>query len=396
MKIYQPCLPTAEKRFVQARYFSGVGKAFSYCTKAYWYLLVALYPKITTFVMMKTRFWLHLAFWLAYLGWEIYVEYLWTLSMLEKYSFWAKLWKDVLVELSVLPPKMLLCYAFAWYMPKFQARHGIWLGVYGLGMVLLHRALSNYLAYPLAYGEAIGVAFWNPRLLSSSVLDCLLVLGVFGVIQLLRRQARQQLYAYALRKEKLEAELLFLRNQINPHFLFNILNGIYALARKKSDQTAEVVLKLSQLLRFMLYECRQGQISLMQEVKVIQDYIALEKVRYQDRVQVVFEPMIDEVDTPIAPLILLPFVENAFKHGVGESRFQAFIHIDLQVIKNNLYFKIVNSKEETTQALQENIGLQNIKRQLELTYQDFDLKIEPQTHQFVVELHIQLQKNVVL
>ena len=114
-------------------------------------------------------------------------------------------------------------------------------------------------------------------------------------------------------RKKLETELQFLKSQTNPHFLFNTLNNIYALARKKSDSTADAVMKLSKLLRFMLYESQKKFISITDEIQVLDDFIELEKIRYGEKLQLIFNKSIDNESHPIAPLILLPFVENAFK-----------------------------------------------------------------------------------
>jgi LytS/YehU family sensor histidine kinase len=204
-------------------------------------------------------------------------------------------------------------------------------------------------------------------------------------IQLTAREREKNLI-----KEKLEAELKFLRHQTNPHFLFNTLNNIYALARKRSEHTAEVVLRLSKLLRFILYESKSNLITIADELKILDDYIALEKMRYE-RLTIHFQRDIDDSLNKIAPLLLLPFVENAFKHGASESRFDSFIRIQVQLQQGRLTFNIENTKENhTAEEIRDNIGLCNVRRQLELMYRDYDLQLQNEPHIFSVRLYINL------
>jgi sensor histidine kinase YesM len=225
----------------------------------------------------------------------------------------------------------------------------------------------------------------------SSLFILLFVSSAALTIKLVRASIRQKEAEQEIIKKKLETELQFLKAQTNPHFLFNTLNNIYALARKKSDNTADVVMKLSKLLRFMLYESQKRHIPLSAEVHVLNDYIELEKIRYNEKLKLSFTKSVDNEDQPIAPLILLPFVENAFKHGAGESRFGSFITIDLQLSNGRLQFVIENSKSETLANIgSENIGLSNIRRQLELLYPDHTLDIVNGASIFTVTLKINL------
>jgi len=196
-------------------------------------------------------------------------------------------------------------------------------------------------------------------------------------------------------KEKLETELKFLKNQTNPHFLLNTLNNIYALARKKSDYTAEVVMRLSELLRFMLYEANASRIKLKEEIKVLEDYLELETLRYNQRLEVSFEKNIDGDDNKITPFLLLPFLENAFKHGISETRFESFIHINISAQNHILNFEIENSKDSCdNEKLASNIGLINVKRQLELTYSDYNLEVHNNSHNFKINLLVNLDSYV--
>jgi len=195
-------------------------------------------------------------------------------------------------------------------------------------------------------------------------------------------------------KERYEAELKFLRNQTNPHFLLNTLNNIYALARKKSDDTAEVVMRLSEMLRFMLYESDGKFILLSDEIKLVENYLELEMIRYNNRLSLSFNKQVDDECYKITPLLLLPFVENAFKHGISETRFESFIYIDLSVKSGQLAFSVENTKDYSQENNKKNIGLINAKRQLELLYKDYVLDVKENGDTFTVSLSINLNSYV--
>lgn len=220
------------------------------------------------------------------------------------------------------------------------------------------------------------------------------VVGIAGSVKLIRQQNRSKVLEQTLLKEKSDAELKFLKAQVSPHFLFNTLNNIYSLARKQSDKTAEAVLKLSNLLRFVLYEASHSHILLMDEIRLIESYIELEKLRYTDRLKIEFEYEVDDKGRKVSPLILTHFVENAFKHGAGESRFDIDINIRIVLLKDTLTATFTNSKGKTISAVStDKIGLTNTRRQLEILYPGHDLKILDNPDQFFVSLTIPLSHD---
>jgi LytS/YehU family sensor histidine kinase len=226
------------------------------------------------------------------------------------------------------------------------------------------------------------------------LLDIGFVAGGAVALKLLRIQLAGKEREKNLVKEKLGAELKFLRNQTNPHFLFNTLNNIYALARKKSDDTADTVMKLSKLLRFMLYESGKDLITITEEIKMLNDYLELEKIRYNERLAITFNKEIDNGAQTIAPLLLLPFIENAFKHGVSETRFNSHIYIDMKLKSGRLAFNIENSKENgNADAVKDNIGLSNVRRQLELMYKEYSMEVQNGNNLFKVLLTINLDSH---
>lgn len=198
-----------------------------------------------------------------------------------------------------------------------------------------------------------------------------------------------------LQKEKATNELRFLKAQIQPHFLFNTLNNLYALTLSKSDLAPQVVLKLSELLDFILYQSDQEYIAIEKEIELIQGFIDLESLRYGNALDVTFSKTIDNVNAPIAPLILLPLVENAFKHGISSDPKNAKINIDITVVNNTVKFKVFNTKrkdiEKHLQNQKSGIGTGNLNRQLEINYAGrYTLSIDEKADSYFVELLIDL------
>lgn len=197
-----------------------------------------------------------------------------------------------------------------------------------------------------------------------------------------------------LEKEKFQTELFFLKQQINPHFLFNSLNSIYSLAISKSEVTTTAILKLSSILRYVLYEPQSSVFSLSDEIKVIKDYIDLQQLRLTDNVQVDFQ-LLGEIDTyKMEPFILIPLIENAFKYGVDNTN-PSFIKIMIKVINNNLLAEIANKivPHPVDKKKGAGIGISNIKRRLELLYPDaHTFEIQNRNNVFLVHVELKLKQ----
>jgi sensor histidine kinase YesM len=193
--------------------------------------------------------------------------------------------------------------------------------------------------------------------------------------------------------ENLKTELSFLRSQVSPHFMFNVLNNMVALARKKSDLLEPSLIKLSQLLRYMLYETNEDKVMVEKEVEYLQSYIDLQKQRFGKNVDIItsFEGI--EREQTIAPMLLIPFVENAFKHGTGLME-TAKINIRLKVQEGQLHFLVRNRFNEAIARPKDEtsgIGLTNVKRRLNLLYnQQYSLQIDKNDNWFTVALHLNL------
>ncbi|OCX54733.1 hypothetical protein BEL04_01000 [Mucilaginibacter sp. PPCGB 2223] len=207
---------------------------------------------------------------------------------------------------------------------------------------------------------------------------------------------------YERKQAAVRAELKALKAQIHPHFLFNTLNNLYALTLNNSPKAPGVVVGLSDMLRYMLYECNADKVSLKKEVLMLQHYINLEKIRYEERLDLNFTIKGKFDDKLIAPLVLLPLVENAFKHGTSEKVGQTWININLEVTDNvtdnKLKFKISNSKPDAVEGAEEkyrgNIGLQNIRQRLELLYPaTHQLKIMDEEEVFLAVLELEVETD---
>lgn len=194
-------------------------------------------------------------------------------------------------------------------------------------------------------------------------------------------------------KEKLEAELNTLIGQINPHFLFNTLNTIYSYSLEKSDKAPELIIKLSDLMSYIIYECKDNEVSLKKEISFLKNYIELENFRLDNKTNIKFEEYGVLQTVKIAPLLLIPFVENAFKHGVNTSPKKAYISIMLKIEDDSvLIFNIENNFNPVADsAKSKGIGIENVKRRLDLVYKNqYSLKIEQKKDTYSVILKIKL------
>ncbi len=333
---------------------------------------------------MKRRVALHLAFWLAF--WLIYA---YTYSRYD-----GNLGKYLLTEGLEMPARMLATYLSFWFFERFSGEK-TWLAFGGAAAAvfvggLLNRALKLAYIVPVYFPDAT-IDFWSFRMMYD-VFDCVLASCTALSARMYFRQQAMQRRETQLRAEKSEAELLALKGQLHPHFLFNTINNLYALARVKSDRTAPVALKLAQLLRYVLYESQKPSVPLEQEIQLLRDYVALEKLRFDEgRLTVRMEVDLDDPKQHVAPLLLLPLVENAFKHGASEQRDAARISIAI-ILKNKvLEARIENSKPAEAVEHKPGIGLKNLRRQLELLYPGkHELEIVDGAEEYVVRLRVEV------
>ncbi len=308
--------------------------------------------------------------------------------------------RAIMAELFVVPIKAGLTYLVFYYIipqylddrRKIRALVLVGIGVFAAA-ILLYRMMLAYVYFPVFRPERVIKLFYGPGIYLTAF-DLSIALAAALSIKLVRMNYRSREFERQLQQEKMQSELNFLRAQTNPHFLFNTLNNLYGLARKKSDQTPAAIMMLSKILRFMLYDCREPRIPIAAEAKVIQDYIELEKLRYTDRLQVRYSEQLSRESTPIAPLLLLPFVENSFKHGAHGQTGAVEINIDLLLDNSGtLEFNIENTANPVKPSVpgDNGIGLQNVRRQLDLIYPDqYELDTRAETGWYQVRLKIRL------
>jgi len=193
-----------------------------------------------------------------------------------------------------------------------------------------------------------------------------------------------------LENQRLTAELAFLKSQINPHFLFNSLNSIYSLAYQKSDNTPGAILKLSEIMRYMLYESNDNKVALEKELQYLQNYIDLQKIRFGKNAFIDFKIEGVVGDQRIVPLLLIAFIENAFKHGVANDAATA-IQLLIRIDATTLYFFIRNKKHANNRDAVGGIGLSNVKRRLDLLYpRKYSLEIRDEIDTYTCELSLVL------
>ncbi len=225
----------------------------------------------------------------------------------------------------------------------------------------------------------------------SSILICGFSLGL-GIAERLSQNEKQR---KELEKEKLNSELAFLKNQISPHFFFNTLNNIYSLIGFDAEEARHAVLKLSKLMRYLLYESEQGKTRLSDEVAFMTNYIDLMKLRLGSKVELKVSLPEDHQDIRIPPLLFIPFIENAFKHGVSY-RDRSFIHIRMTAEDGRILFFSENSLVPGVQKenVHPGIGLENVKKRLNLLFPDsHTLKIEETADEFRVKLQLTIKQQ---
>ncbi len=337
----------------------------------------------------------HILFWIAW-----YFFYAITYgSYNDNYS------EELLVNLYLLPVRMLGAYAFIYLI---------------LPLIVDKKEYGTFVLSTIVHAILFGTGLWLifyffiycqgcvyesevPILNFPKILGTLIsnysVPTTAAAIVLFKKSFKDQQYARELEKQKIEAELKYLKAQIHPHFLFNTLNNLYALTLRKSEKASDVVIKLSEMLDYIIYNSNEREVKLEDEIRHIHAYIALEKIRYGDRLHLNIKIKGDAKDKYIAPLILLPFVENSFKHGASSEIDNPEIEISLEINENNLTFVVSNTFNETIkkESYTEGIGLKNVKRRLELIYPElYHLNIEKQKNKFQVILRLRWENKVVL
>ncbi len=335
---------------------------------------------------------LHILFWV---GTVVFFGVLWG-SYVDEYV------KEFTILLIELPVKIAIVYINLYILiPRYlqnkrYEEYLLWLIPSMILAGAFQRVVAYYFIYPQYFPEAMtGVINFYKIIKYAVSLNTIILFTT--TVKIIKYWYQDQRAAQRLAQEKLEAELKFLKGQIHPHFLFNTLNNLYSLTLKKSDCAPEVVLKLSELMDYMLFGTTAPLVPLEKEIKYIKNYIALEKIRYGDRVDISLNISGEISGNHIAPLLLLPFLENSFKHGVSGEIERAWVTIDLNIKQGQLVYKVENSKcceevQHTGRTYAQGIGLKNLKRRLALIYKDrHDLRIWDEESTYLAILKIQLE-----
>jgi sensor histidine kinase YesM len=223
-----------------------------------------------------------------------------------------------------------------------------------------------------------------------------IIAGFVVIIKMMKRSWLKQQETEQIVREKSNAELQLLKAQIHPHFLFNTLNNIYFFTLTSPRKAPELLVRLTDILRYIINECKQTMVPLEKEIKLIEDYMTLEQVRYGERLKMEFETKGDFTKNLIAPLLLLPLVENSFKHGTSKMLQKPWVKLTITIEHGVLYFFLSNSRpdEVTNSTHNGQIGLNNVKQRLKLLYpENYELRIAEETESYNVFMKIVLRGN---
>ena len=335
----------------------------------------------------------HFLFWIGYflinfIRWGAYYD-----------DFYYSL-KSNLVE---FPIHIVISYFHAYYLiPKFIAKkkYGLYLFLLSMSLVFMYYAktiLTFNFVNTDVWPEAVGYTSTNNVLhFVTVVIGELYVIGFTTAIKLTYDWINSRDRNLQLEKINLETEIKYLRAQIQPHFFFNTLNNLYALTLDKSDKAPEVVLKLSELMQYVIYETKKHRIPLSDDISYIENYLELERLRYGDRLKYNLEISGDIDSVNIPPLLILPFIENCFKHGISADNSDIKITIEFFTDETDLSIKIKNPipavVDKRFRQENEGIGITNIEKRLKLNYpgkHKLEIKLDDENY-FV---HLKIPKN---
>ena len=331
----------------------------------------------------------HIAFWLIMLAY--YISSNWPFES-NKFFLFERMLPKVIVQI-------LQTYSIIYLLvPAFLNKKKRILFVIGC-LVIIYLTYVSYTAvrcfyllpkYPEIYSYRPPLVFSERISNIFAFLNNITVLILPTILLMVFEYYRHQKEMLELKEQKKSIELEALKNQLNPHFLFNTLNNLYTLALKKSDDTPDVIAKLSEILDYLLFRCNKTFVSIGDEVKLLENYFSLEKLRYGKRLIYTFKYDLEK-ETKIAPLLMLTLLENAFKHGVSPEINKAYIDVELKAKPGNILFKISNSKphKNDKENNRMSIGLPNIKKQLKIIYPNtHELMIDNQENSFSVALKL--------
>lgn len=316
---------------------------------------------------------------------------------------WSNYLKNGDLQMAMIDEAIhLLFYAFLVYanllylIPNYLAKHGF---VY-FGLVIALCAIVTPIMVLVFYLKYFDEPTYRVNLIEGQFLlflGNLFVTLLSTVLRVIMDWWHYQTEKQVLLTQSMQSELRFLKSQINPHFLFNTLNNLYALTLKKSDKAPEIVLKLSEIMRYMLYECNERRVLLSKEIQYIHNYLDLERLRQPKEADIRFVTEGHISDQMVAPLLFVPFLENSFKHGLNHHvQGGGFVRLRLRVSGEDLEFFIENSKAAESVPRQNHprsggIGLANVRQRLQLLYpENHTLSVQDEPHRYAVTLYLKM------
>jgi len=351
----------------------------------------------------------HLLFWVGYLSLSVFV-------FAGREEFNNALW---ISSIQIIPQVIIAYINMEWLIPGFFIKKkylqyaGLvilcFIGLYLFYEIVLPEIFHNFRSppppeetqrwmrrgNPNRSGKQFFNAFRRMRIIYSftQTLAIFFLSTAFKTSQLALKREKE---AADLKSENLNSELKFLRSQINPHFLFNALNNIYSLSILKSEKTPDNILKLSDMLRYIIYDCNADRVPLEKEINYINNYIDLQKLKDDRITNIEMDFNNTDPSCKIAPMILIPFIENAFKHGKIEDIEQGYVKMKIETDDAQLHFDIENNmpEQEFTKDKVGGVGLENVKRRLQLIYPEkHQLDIEQSEERFKVQLSLFIKNN---
>ena len=343
-----------------------------------------------SFIQRHRVFLLHFSFWCVYLSFFVYQ----ITSFRHRETDLGEAFVQAGVQVAF---HMLVAYLnYFFFLPRFLERKNV--GRYLLEffvpfaiIMFLRVHLQRYMIDGYTYHERY---FYSTVYWVQLVAVTLFIVIFVGMLRFAKDWFEFEAKKKEVENEKLTAELNFLKAQINPHFLFNTLNNLYYLAFTQSPNTTEVIAKLSQMMRYMIYDSNYPQVPLSKEIEYMQNYISLERLRLNNTIPIEFEIKGNAEGVRIAPLIFITFLENAFKHGVSNSNPKAWVNVAINIQGNECIYKVENSKipsSKTEAGEKSGIGLQNVRRRLELSYPgQYQLQVDDRPDRYSVQLNLML------
>lgn len=355
----------------------------------------------------KFRIRRHLVFWIT---WWMFLGFLYSFLIINDIKYWERLPTSLLDSLIFLTAHMFLSYSLMYFViPKYVLKEKYIVAfAWVASLFLITAGLSTFLALVVIppVHKALNVAEYKqsggviPTTVAihysfmAGLRGGLTIGGLAAAIKLMKSLYLKEQRNLQLKKENIESQMQLLKAQVHPHFLFNTLNNIYSFTQNTSPQASKLVTGLSDLLRFILYECNQPLVPLSKELKMIRDYIELEKVRYGNKLELHIDMPADTNDLYISPLLLLPFIENCFKHGTSQILEQPWISLHINLKGRQMQMKLLNGKS-TQPIVSKNgsgIGIHNVEKRLALLYPGkHELIITDEEDVFIVNLKIELQ-----